>query len=378
MNRILSLIGLAVLLCGCVAPMSPTPAPVPTATRMELPTQTPPPAMTPTVPPTATVPVYTVDAVDRYAYDQLNRLGRGINLGNALEAPLEGEWGVVLQEEYFRLIKEAGFQSVRIPVRWSAHAAAEEPYTIAPEFIARVEWAVDEAVKNDLAVVLNIHHYEEIMVSPPDHLHRFLALWEQIATHFMNAPETVMFELLNEPMGTLSSSTWNQYAAKAIEVIRRTNPKRTLIVGPGSWNSSDALVDLKLPEDDRNLIATFHFYGPFEFTHQGAEWVTNPGAVGTKWSGTDAEKTVLAISFDLAAAWGHKYHRPIYLGEFGAYNKADDESRHAWTAFIARTAEERGMAWAYWEFCAGFGAYNPTTGQWNAPILSALIPKETP
>ena len=36
------------------------------------------------------------------------RLGRGINLGNALDAPKEGEWGVTLKEGYFKAIKEAG------------------------------------------------------------------------------------------------------------------------------------------------------------------------------------------------------------------------------------------------------------------------------
>ena len=49
-------------------------------------------------------------------------LGRGVNLGNALEAPTEGEWGVVLKEEYFSIIKQAGFNSIRLPVRWSGHA----------------------------------------------------------------------------------------------------------------------------------------------------------------------------------------------------------------------------------------------------------------
>jgi len=47
---------------------------------------------------------------------------RGINIGNALEAPREGEWGVYIRDEYFRIIKEAGFDTVRIPIKWSAHA----------------------------------------------------------------------------------------------------------------------------------------------------------------------------------------------------------------------------------------------------------------
>jgi len=311
---------------------------------------------------------------DLFAFRQLERLGRGINLGNALEAPLEGEWGVVLEEEYFRLIQEAGFQSVRIPIRWSAHAEVEAPYTIDPNFFTRVDWAVEQAVNHDLAVVMNIHHYEEIIESPQKHRERFLALWEQISDHYKNTPDEVMFELLNEPNGTLGSTAWNEFADEAIAVVRHTNPNRTIVVGPNNWNSPRALPELVLPENDRNLIVTFHFYNPFEFTHQGAEWATGGGPVGTPWIGTDAEKALLEIDFDLARAWGMKYRRPIYLGEFGAYEKADIESRQRWTEFIARTAEEKGFSWAYWEFCAGFGAYDPETKIWNEPILSALIP----
>ena len=67
-------------------------------------------------------------------------LGRGVNLGNALNAPNEGEWGVTLKEEYFTKIKQAGFDSVRIPVRWSNHAGHAAPYAIDAKFLARVDW----------------------------------------------------------------------------------------------------------------------------------------------------------------------------------------------------------------------------------------------
>src|ERR1700751_3125287 len=85
------------------------------------------------------------------------KLGRGINLGNALDAPKEGAWGVTLKAEYFRTIKEAGFDTIRLPVRWSAHAEANAPYSIDPTFAARVDWAVDQALANKLNIIVNIH-----------------------------------------------------------------------------------------------------------------------------------------------------------------------------------------------------------------------------
>ncbi len=104
------------------------------------------------------------------AFKQLSSgLGRGVNLGNALEAPREGEWGVTLKAEYFTKIKQAGFDSVRIPVRWSNHAGHAAPYAIDAKFFARVDWAVGQALKNRLIPVLNMHHYEEIFQDPDGH-----------------------------------------------------------------------------------------------------------------------------------------------------------------------------------------------------------------
>ena len=83
---------------------------------------------------------------------QMNKLlGRGVNLGNALDAPSEGEWGVVLKDEYFESAKQAGFDSIRLPVRWSAHSLDKPPYTIDPNFMKRVDWAVNCALVAETA-----------------------------------------------------------------------------------------------------------------------------------------------------------------------------------------------------------------------------------
>src|SRR3954451_6935267 len=88
------------------------------------------------------------------------RLGRGVNFGNALEAPREGAWGVTLKDAYFKAIKQAGFDTVRLPVNWAAHAAAEAPFTIDAKFAERIDWAIDQALANQLNIIVNIHHYD--------------------------------------------------------------------------------------------------------------------------------------------------------------------------------------------------------------------------
>jgi endoglucanase len=350
------MIALLLLLAACQA------APAPSATPAHaLPEETP----------TASV----ADAREA-AFRMNERLGRGINLGNALEAPREGQWGVTLQAHYFQLIKEQGFQSVRVPIRWSAHAQQQEPYTIDEKFFQRVDWVVEQALKNDLAVILNIHHYDEFVKDPAGQRARWLALWEQIAARYQGAPETVLFELLNEPNGAaMSARVWNELAAAGLEVVRQTNPQRFVVIGPTNWNNVDHLVSLELPEDDHRLLATFHYYNPFQFTHQGAEW--NPGSdawLGTTWDGTKTEEFAVRRDFDKAKAWSEANHRPILMGEFGAYSKADMPSRGRWTAFVAREAEARGFSWAYWEFCSGFGIYDPHLRLFFPVLVEALIP----
>ena len=113
-----------------------------------------------------------------------------------------------------------------------------------------------------------------------------------------------------------------------------------------------------LPRDDR-LILTF-LYDPYEFTHQGAPWDPNAAKwVGKTWRGTDAELAAVRKDFDKVSAWSKQHKRPIFLGEFGSFNKADMESRVLWTKAIVAEAEKRGFSSSYWEFGAGFGAYDP-------------------
>jgi aryl-phospho-beta-D-glucosidase BglC (GH1 family) len=316
-------------------------------------------------------------AADPFFQQLQPAFGRGVNLGNALESPHEGDWGVVLKEEYFDRIKSAGFDAVRIPVCWPAHAADTPPYRIDPKFFDRVDWAIKQALQRRIVPIVNMHNYDGLVQDPDKHRARFLAMWQQIAEHYKNYPRALAFELFNEPFGQLTADEWNQLAAAAIKIIRRTNPTREIVVGPVAWNSIKELKNLELPADDRHLVVTVHYYEPFHFTHQGASWVgpESPKWLGTKWTGTPAERQAIEHDFDTAIAWAVKHHRPLWLGEFGAYSKADLASRARWTQFVAEAALKRKMGFAYWEFCAGFGIYDPVHHEWIEPLKDALLPK---
>ena len=146
-----------------------------------------------------------------------------------------------------------------------------------------------------------------------------------------------------------------------------------VIIGPSYWNNLNHLALLQLPQTDRRLIVSIHYYTPFKFTHQGADWIPNSGPwLGTTW-GTDKERDDLHKDFERAASWARQNDRPIYLGEFGANEKAEMESRALWTRAVARDAEKSGFSWSYWEFCAKFGAYDTVTRTWRQPLIQALV-----
>jgi endoglucanase len=111
----------------------------------------------------------------------IQSLKRCVNLGNALDAPKEGEWGVTLEENHFKLAKAGGFDHVRLPVRFSAHAAETAPYTIDETFFKRVDWAIAQALAQGLSIIVEVHHYNELMEKPDLHAPRLVGLWQQIA-----------------------------------------------------------------------------------------------------------------------------------------------------------------------------------------------------
>jgi endoglucanase len=318
-------------------------------------------------------PIPTFAAIG--AAEQAAQLGRGVNFGNALEAPTEGEWGMRLEERFFDLVKEGGFNTIRLPTRWSAHALPDAPYTIDAAFFERVDWALENAARRGLTIVVNMHHYDELMAQPDAHRARFSALWRQIAERYKDQPAGVLFELMNEPHDSLTPGAWNALAAEALAVVRQSNPTRNVVIGGGEWNSVSGLMQLKLPADDHHLIATFHYYAPFQFTHQGAEWVNGSQSwLGTEWQGSSNDRVSIEFDFDKVEQWARDNARPVWLGEFGAYSKADLASRARWTEFVARDIEQRGMSWAYWEFGAGFGVYDREQNRWNDALLRALVP----
>lgn len=132
-----------------------------------------------------------------------------------------------------------------------------------------VSWCADEHVN----VILNLHKAlgcvcdfkdGRSLLDDPLLQERFIGLWLEIERRFSGS--AAVFELMNE-VPSAEDAKWNALAAKTIAAIRGKNPGRVIMIGGSSYNSVDRLKYMDVPDDDK-VVYTFHFYNPFEFTHQ--------------------------------------------------------------------------------------------------------------
>lgn len=298
---------------------------------------------------------------------------RCVNLGNALDAPYEGAWSYVIKDQHILDIASAGFDTIRVPIRWSAHADEAPPYRIDDQFMARVDHVVSLALSQGLQVIVNVHHYEELMQAPEAHRERLIRLWEQIADHFSDRSDQLIFEVLNEPVDKLDNARMRTINRDVLRVIRDRSATRWVIVSGDRWGSLEGLMNAAagLPQDDRT-IWSFHSYHPYEFTHQGAPWAAQPMRTGVRW-GSARERQEIMDAADGAAQLSRDYGHPVFLGEFGVFPAAPRDDRVAWTRFMRRVAEANGFGWCHWDFAASFPIYDEARGEFVPDMLGALM-----
>ena len=301
---------------------------------------------------------------------------RCMNLGNSLESPREGEWGSIIERADLRTLKRAGFDTVRLPVRWDTHMAARAPYAVDPAYMERVAQVVGMAQNAGLGVVLDVHHYEALTQNPRAEAGRFYALWDQIARRFAGHSDTVYFELFNEPVRSTRMKDVNTLYKNAVDIIRKTNPDRILIMGGNSWNSIDTVGDVDWAgigwPEDRNIVATYHDYGPHEFTHQGASWTDPVMPMGRKWGGK-ADEQEFKLTFNQAAAFKAETGLRLFVGEFGVINKVPLPERNEWMKARRKAMEAQGTPWCVWNYSATFNVFDEDSRQWLPGARDALM-----
>jgi endoglucanase len=343
------------------------------------------------------------------AHQAAKRFMHGTNLGNYLEAPPGQDWGASYSADDFDHIKAEGFDHVRLPIAWHHHTGPGPDFKIKDEFYAKADFLVNEAAKRGLAAIVNIHHFDAFTSDPAGQRGKFIAIWRQLAAHYGKAPSSVTFELLNEPKDAATTDVLNPIYADAIREIRKSSPTRTIFIGPGKWNQVSELPHLRLPDDDTNLIVTVHCYDPFYFTHQGASWAGGEvrSLKGIQFPGPPKTPLAPDLSAKLSSGvldwikryntlptesnpasprafrgvvaqakeWSDYYGRPVHMGEFGAYERADAPSRAAYYRTFREVLEQSGIGWAMWDWKAGFKYWDEKTGAPAPGMREAIFEK---
>ena len=278
------------------------------------------------------------------------------------------------QWRHFAEIRKGGFDFVRLNLQAFRHMDAQN--RLDPAWLAKLDDVMRNAESAGLGVIIDEHDFDQCSEDAAMCRVKLGAFWSQVAPRYAQAPRNVAFEILNEPHAKLDAPNWNSLFAEMLALVRKSNPTRIVVVGPTSWNSLKELPTLKLP-DDANLLVTFHYYEPFHFTHQGASWAGEEVKQlhGVTW-GSSADRAAVRADFNQVAAWSAANHRPVLLGEFGAYDKSGtpEPLRVAYTNGVRCEAERNGFGWAYWQFDGDFIVWNMQTNQWVQPIKNALVP----
>lgn len=331
------------------------------------------------------------------------RLGRGINLGNSWDADGAGVnihtdagWGNPIQDEDFKIIKDAGFNSVRLPVRWQL-GSDYSTHTVDEQRLAGVKEDVELAIAQGLVVLLDFHHYVELnqlgsaankggnaeIAAFKEEKEHFVALWDQISKEFDKYPDSMMvFDILNEP--TIPNSDYvNEVLLDAYKVIRKNAKNKTIMFESNQAAKFAQLSILNLPEDG-NIIFSGHYYEPYTFSHQGHGYDCKGDAAFTNNSNLDFSNYVnLAKKLYPDVNGGHI---PMNVGEFGVAGKTSyecgdngpsDEKKARWAQQTVGNAERYEMSWHYWGFTyvGGFEAYDRSKNAWHSYFPSALILK---
>lgn len=285
--------------------------------------------------------------------EMIGEMMRGINLGNTLEPDTEGGWNAgPAQEYYFDDYKSAGFDCVRIPVKWGSHTEENYPFMIEPAWLNRVEEVVDWGLARGLYIIINAHHegwlkddYSEFNKA------RFDSIWTQVSERFQGKSGQLLFEMINEPHG-LTIAEVNDLNFRILSIIRQTNPKRMVVFSGHDYSNLSHMMQAAVPPDDY-VMAYYHSYDPWNFGGEGQ---------GT-W-GSAADRAAMRDKYETASAWSRAWNIPVMIGEFGAVHACDYNSRMMHYFYNVEYALTNGIAFQVWDDDGDFGIYQREERIW--------------
>ena len=327
-------------------------------------------------------------------------MGVGWNVGNSLEATGgETSWGnPLISQRLIDSVKNAGFNSVRIPVAWSSHFSDNSTFTIETSFLERVEEVVNYVLNNKMYAIINIHWdggWMQPTYDDQEYVNNRLAkMWKQIATHFRDYNDYLLFAGTNEvhiegDYGAPSRENYtiqNKFNQLFIETVRVTggrNLYRHLVIQGYNTNIDHTVSFNTIPTDivEDHIMMEVHYYDPYNFT-------LNENSNITQW-GANAEESK-------TAGWGNENYADnqfdkmkthfidkgvaVILGEYGAIYRSEESEpyRKYFNEYITKSMMQNGLVPFYWDNGYtgnyGFGLFNRSTGEQVYPdIVNAIV-----
>lgn len=329
------------------------------------------------------------------------KFSRGVNLSNWFQTsgPKQIQFTKYSKKD-FENIKNLGCNVIRLPINLFHMTNGQPEYVVDSLFLGFLDEAVNWAEDLEIYLILDNHSTDDIASKNPNLESLLIKVWKQLSERYKNRSEYIIYEIMNEPNG-ITTQTWGNIQQKAIDSIRISDTTHTIIVGPSNYNSFNDLAQLPV-YSDKKLIYTFHFYEPFIFTHQGANW-SNPSLVSlldvpfpynadsmpalpdnlkSTWiknsydtynvNGT-AEKVKELIN--TAISFKNSRNASLYCGEFGVYKPyVKDSDRDYWYSAVRRYLEENNIAWTTWDYQGTFGLFeNGSAEMFDYDLNVALL-----
>ena len=326
------------------------------------------------------------------------KINRGTNIAHWLsQSPRRGdERASFFGQDDIAFIDSAGFDHIRLPVDeeqlWDENGKRhEDAFTLLNNCLT---WCNAAGLRVILDLhILRSHHFnadEKPLWTKPEEQDKFIQLWKDLSSAVHEWPEEmVAYEFMNEPVAD-DPEQWNKLLSRVADSIRSWEPTRVLVIGSNRWQSATTFDQLKVPEGDKNILLSFHFYEPFHLTHYQASWtdlkdfagqVAYPGQIVVNGSSAEEKrvysKDTLEAMMRKPIALAERLKLPLYCGEFGVINKAPVEAKLAWYRDMVAIFQKHGIAYANWNFKAGsFGIVDQDLKP-DIPMIEALIPKSS-
>jgi endoglucanase len=352
----------------------------------------------------ALLSVFAEDALP--ASDTGFRISRGVNISHWLsQSRRRGQQRQsFFTEKDVRLIAGLGYDHIRLPVDeeqlWDENGNREKE---AFELLNNaIRWSRDNNLRMVVDLhILRSHHFNEKdkpLWTDPKAQEKFFQLWRDLSSELKKYPvNLVAYELMNEPVAD-DPEDWNKLIEKAVKVVRKTEPDRKIVIGSNRWQSVNTFDQLRIPEGDRNIILSFHFYTPMLITHYKASWtgvgrykgpVNYPGQIVVPQEIEKLPKDIARIVRGNNGVYNRdvlrkllkkplnvskKHNLPLYCGEWGCYRTTPREARLAWYEDVRSILEENNIAWANWDYKGGFSIVE-RGGQPDDELVRVLLPK---